>query len=98
MQEISSVASSSGAGVDDEDTPLLPGRTRSWLAMRYGSTRKCVSSKAALLVLLWSFVVGLLGTSLLNPDMYVHVLIILLYPHGSDDTNVAVTGRKRTLV
>ena len=84
MQEISSVASSSGAAVDDEDTPLLPGRTRSWLAMRYGSTRKCVSSKAALLVLLWSFVVGLLGTSLLNPDMYVHVLI---YPHGSNDTN-----------
>ena len=78
------MASSSGAAVDDEDTPLLPGRTRSWLAMRYGSTRKCVSSKAALLVLLWSFVVGLLGTHLLNPDMYVRVLI---YPHGSNDTN-----------
>ena len=58
---------------DNEDTPLLPGRTRSWLAMRYGNTRKCVSNKAALLILLWSFVVGLWGAMLLNPEMYLHI-------------------------
>ena len=58
----------------DEDTPLLPGRTRSWLAMRYGNTRKCVSNKAALLILLWSFVVGLCGAMLLNPEMYLRIL------------------------
>ena len=58
---------------DNEDTPLLPGRTRSWLAMRYGNTRKCVSNKAALLILLWSFVVGLWGAMLLNPEMYLRI-------------------------
>ena len=61
MLEVDSIVSASGVPVDNhnEDTPLLPGRTRSWLAMRYGNTRKCVSSKAALLILLWSFVVEL---------------------------------------
>ena len=58
----------------DEDTPLLPVRRRSWLAMRYGNTRKCVSNKAALLILLWSFVVGLCGAMLLNPEMYLRIL------------------------
>ena len=55
-------------------SPLLPGRTRSWLAMRYGNTRKCVSNKAALLILLWSFVVGLWGAMLLNPEMCLRIL------------------------
>ena len=58
----------------DEDTPLLPGRIRS-LAMRYGTTRKCVSNKAALLILLWSFVVGLLSAMLLNPEMYLRIIL-----------------------
>ena len=61
----------------DEDTPLLPGRRRSWLAMRYGNTRKCVSNKAALLILLWSFVVGLWGAMLLNPEMYLSILAFI---------------------
>jgi peptide/histidine transporter 3/4 len=52
------------------DTPLLPGRRgHRWLAMRYRSTRKCVGSKAALLILLWSFTVGLLSGVLLNSDL-----------------------------
>ena len=52
--------------INSEDTSLLPVRS-SMLARRYGNTRKCVSSKAALLILLWSFVVGLLSAMLLNP-------------------------------
>ena len=64
---------------DDEDTPLIPGRTRSWFAMRYGNTRKCVSNKAALLILLWSFVVGLLGAMLLNPEMYLRIFSFMYY-------------------
>ena len=63
MQEITTVPVHN----HDEDTPLLPGRTRSWSAMRYGNTRQCVSSKAALLILLWGFVVGLLGEFKLYP-------------------------------
>ena len=69
MQDITTA---SGLPVDnhDEDTPLLSWRTRSRLAMRYGNTRKCVSSKAALLILLWSFVVGLLSGLLINLELY----------------------------
>ena len=69
MQDITTA---SGVPVDnhDEDTPLLPGRTRSWIVVRYGNIRKCVSSKAALLILLWSFVVGLLGGLLINLHLY----------------------------
>ena len=66
MQEIKTVPVQN----HDEDTPLLPGRTRSWLAMRYGNTRKCVSSKAALLILLWGFVVGLVSGLLINLEFY----------------------------
>ena len=75
MQEIDSVTSAGDIPVHnhDEDTPLLPGRTRSWLAMRYGNTRKCVSNKAALLILLWSFVIGLLSAMMLNPEIYMRM-------------------------
>ena len=78
MKEINSVASAGDLPVlnnNYEDTPLLPGKTRSWLAMRYGNTRKCVSNKAALLILLWSFVVGLLNAMMLNPQMYLRMFI-----------------------
>ena len=77
MQEIDSVGSAGDVlvGNNEEDTPLLPGRTRSWLAMRYVTTRKCVSNKAALLILLWSFVVGLLSGMLLNPEMYLRIYV-----------------------
>ena len=62
------IITASGVPVDnhDEDTPLLPGRRST---MRYGNTRKCVSSKAALLILLWSFVVGLLSGLLINLEL-----------------------------
>ena len=69
MKEVDSLISVCGAS-HDEDTPLLQGRTRYWLAMRYGNTRKCVSSKAALLILLWGFVVGLLSGLLINLEIY----------------------------
>ena len=39
------------------------------LERRYRSTRKCVSSKAALLILVWSFVIGLLGGMMFNPEI-----------------------------
>ena len=75
MEEISSIASASDVSMDNgENTPLLQGRM---LVRRYGNTRKCVSSNAALLILLWSFVVGLLGAILLNPDLYAR---LFLYP------------------
>ena len=81
MKEINSITSAGDLPVIsncDEDTPLLPipGRTRSWLAMRYGNTRKCVSNKAALLILLWNFVVGLLSGMLLNPELSIIFLSI----------------------
>ena len=82
IHDINSVASAGDHDLpvlsnNEEDTPLLPGRTRSWLTMRYGTTRKCVSNKAALLILLWSFVVGLLSAMLLNPEIYMR-----MFPHS----------------
>ena len=75
MEEINSIASASGVSIDhSENTPLLQGRM---LVRRYGNTRKCVSSNAALLILLWSFVVGLLGAILLNPDLYARLTFYL---------------------
>ena len=50
-----------------EHTPLVVSSLP--LARRYRSTRKCVSSKAALLILVWSFVIGLLGGMFLNPEI-----------------------------
>ena len=50
-----------------EHTPLVVSSFP--LARRYRSTRKCVSSKAALLILVWSFVIGLLGGMMLNPEI-----------------------------
>ena len=78
MKEINSVASAGDQPVvsnHEENTPLFPGRTKTWLAMRYGTTRKCVSNKAALLIFLWSFVVGLCNAMLLNPEMYQPIFV-----------------------
>ena len=91
MQGMDSAIASAGVSNHDEDTPLLPGRTRSWLAMRYGNTRKCVSNKAALLILLWSFVVGLFGGILLNPQLYLHLLKSVLYIFLSYGYAVVIT-------
>ena len=61
-------------GVTDETTPLLMKETSStWWSrcvLRYKTTRKCVSSKSALLILFWSFVIGLCNGVALNPDLY----------------------------
>ena len=86
MEEINPVVSYSGSPADlerevlqdnkFEDSPLLPQRsTFKRLAVRYGRSRKCVSSKAALLILLWSFVVGLLSGMFLNPDLYSMIVV-----------------------
>ena len=68
-----------------EHTPLVVRSQSLWsfpLARRYRSTRKCVSSKAALLILVWSFVIGLLGGLLLNPAIAVQ----LSYVYSLHDT------------
>ena len=54
-----------------EDTPLVE-LSRPLLSSLYRTRRrKCVTSKAALLILLWSFLVGVWGGMLLNPDLVV---------------------------
>ena len=59
---------------DNEATPLLVKKTSStWWSrcvLRYKTTRKCVSSKSALLILFWSFILGLWNGVALNPDLY----------------------------
>ena len=59
---------------DDEAAPLLVKKTSStWWSrcvLRYRTTRKCVSSNSALLILFWSFVLGLWNGVALNPDLY----------------------------
>ena len=40
------------------------------LCDRYGKTRKCISSKAALMVLVWSFIIGLLIGLFLSPEAF----------------------------
>ena len=47
----------------------------SQLSQRYSNTHKCVSSKAALLILLWSSVLGLWNgvIPVLNPDLYLRL-------------------------
>ena len=68
---------------DSEHTPLLQGhdegekrwrRRCGWLAVRYRNTPKCVSSKAALLILFWSFLVGLISSVGLYPDLMINLL------------------------
>ena len=74
--------------VTDEATPLLVKKTSStWWSrcvLRYKTTRKCVSSKSALLILFWSFVAGLWNGVALNPDLYLRnfTLIYTLAGYG----------------
>ena len=69
-------------------TPLLVKKNSStWWSrcvLRYKTTRKCVSSKSALLILLWSFIVGLWNGVALNPDLYLRnfTLIYTLAGYG----------------
>jgi peptide/histidine transporter 3/4 len=86
-EEIQSVADTS---YDDEKAPLLSkrrGSGPSWLrlmVMRYRSSRKCVSSKAALLILVWNFAVSFVSALTLNPDLYFRLLnyFIVLSAYG----------------
>ena len=72
------------------DTPLLPGRTRPCcFAMRYGRSRKCVTSRAALLILLWSLVAGLLRGLFLNPDI---LYLLMWYLNQFELTVYGVTA------
>ena len=63
---------------DDEDTPLLV-KTSWWsrCVLRYKTTRKCVSSKSALLILCWSFAFGLWNGMALNPDVYTRYFVFI---------------------
>ena len=74
---------------EDRDS-LIPspvqGAARS-LRVRYRRTRKCITSKAALITLLWSLAVLLVYSIVLNPDIYVQVFSPLtiwggLIPYG----------------
>ena len=71
--------------VTDETTPLLVKKTgssiNSWWSrcvLRYKTTRKCVSSKSALLILFWCFVLGLWNGLALYPDLYVRNFTVVL--------------------
>ena len=77
-----SIAQSSSSG-DDPATPLrqredkdslrpVQGAARS-LRVRYCRTRKCITSKAAIIILLWSLAVSLVYSIGFNPDIYVQV-------------------------
>ena len=62
-------------------TPLLVKKNSStWWSrcvLRYKTTRKCVNSKSALLILFWSFIVGLWNGVMLNPDLYLRNFTII---------------------
>ena len=66
---------------DDKAAPLLTKKTSStWWSrcvLRYKTTRKCVSSNSALLILFWSFVLGLWNGVALNPDLYLRNFTII---------------------
>ena len=47
----------------------------SWISRRYSITRKCVSSRSAVLILIWSFALGLWNGIALNPDLFVLNLV-----------------------
>lgn len=59
-----------------ESSPLLKRKFSSHLVWRYSTTRKFISSKSALLTLLWSFVLGLWNGIALNPDLYLRNFVI----------------------
>ena len=66
--------------VTDEATPLLVKTSSTWWSrcvLRYKTTRKCVSSKSALLILFWSFIAGLWNGVAFNPDAYLTSFIVI---------------------
>ena len=69
-----------------EDTPLVKQSRPLFLWSSLCLTRcKCVTSKAALLILLWSFMVGLLSGMMLNSDLIVSIALSI------DSIDVAIT-------
>ena len=85
MRENNSSRPVSNVLSDDEDTPLLA-KTSWWsrCVQRYKTTRKCISSKSALLILCWSFALGLWNGVALNPDVYLrnYTVIYTLAGYG----------------
>ena len=77
-----SIAQSSSSSVDPA-TPLIQREDRNSLRpvqsaaqslkVRHRRTRKCITSKAALIILLWSLAVSLVYSIVFNPDIYVQV-------------------------
>ena len=71
---------------DDPATPLIQREDRDSLRLvqsvaqslrvRYRRTRKCITSEAALIILLWIFAVSLVYSIVLNPDIYVQVFLL----------------------
>ena len=57
---------------DRDSLRPVQGAARS-LRVRYCRTHKCITSKAALIILLWSFAVSLVYSIVLNPDIYMQV-------------------------
>ena len=50
------------------------------ISLRYSITRKCVSSRSAVLILVWSFALGLWNGIALNPDLYVWNFVKIYSP------------------
>ena len=74
MESYSEPLSSIGEQPRSENTPLLSQGTQ---VVRYGTTRTCVTSKSALLILFWSFLVGLWNGVALSPDFYLQNFLTL---------------------
>lgn len=67
--------------VGGEGSPLLPRKKTVQLSLRYSNTRKCLSSKSALLTLFWSFLVGLWNEVALSPDFYL-LNFVTMFPYS----------------
>ena len=95
LSELDKVSTNADLNLD-ENTPLLSkyGHT-SWssLKCRYRNTRKCISSKGALAILMWSFVVSTLHYLFLNPAAY----LSLEYIQNASITFIIVYGTTATI-
>ena len=76
--DISCVQLSCVANYGASEAKKLPTRKaqpRIWFIQRYRTTRKCISSRSALLILLWSFLLGLWNGVAFNPDLYLQTFV-----------------------
>ena len=75
-------SSNSQLAMTNEDQPLLERKPSYFriLKTRYRNTHKCISSKAALLILFWSFVIYMIYAEVyFNGILYMHALNIINY-------------------